>query len=243
MVKGGIVSGSMQAWFGVEMGSILYSFAATLFGEGQARFEGELMPAAEALQKAGLTPVELGPKEGLGLINGTQFSTAQALAALFDAWRLSEGAIVASALSTDAIMGSTAPLRAGIHALRGHRGQIDVATAMRFLDESAAAGEAARARRREEMRQEQELEKERAVGIGQRARIEAQERAAKVQRRVTRVVVTALVVSTPLLFGLIGSWMAKHSREQVFNEREEVFRTREDSFESSRHPSEEAPGT
>jgi len=128
-------------------------------------------------------------------------------------------------------------------AARADRTGGDVATAMRFLDESAAAGEAARARRREEMRQEQELEKERAVGIGQRARIEAQERAAKVQRRVTRVVVTALVVSTPLLFGLIGSWMAKHSREQVFNEREEVFRTREDSFESSRHPSEEAPGT
>jgi histidine ammonia-lyase len=69
----------------------------------------------------------------LALINGTQFSTAYALSALFDAWRNVEAAVVISALSTDAIMGSTATLAAEIHELRGQRGQIDVAGAMRSL--------------------------------------------------------------------------------------------------------------
>jgi histidine ammonia-lyase len=64
--------------------------------------------------------VVLGPKEGLALINGTQFSTAYALAGLFDGWRAAQAALVTGALSTDAIMGSTAPLDPEIHALRGH---------------------------------------------------------------------------------------------------------------------------
>jgi histidine ammonia-lyase len=78
-------------------------------------------------------PVELGPKEGLALINGTQFSTAFALAGLFGAWRGVHSALVTSALSTDAIMGSTAPLQPEIHSLRGHRGQIEAAKIMRAL--------------------------------------------------------------------------------------------------------------
>jgi histidine ammonia-lyase len=77
--------------------------------------------------------VVLGPKEGLALINGSQFSTACALAALFDAARMLRASTVTAALSTDAIMGSTQPLRPEIHALRGHPGQIDVATAMARL--------------------------------------------------------------------------------------------------------------
>ena len=116
----------------------LAHMSAVMIGEGEASVEGRSLPGAEALAAVGLEPVALRAKEGLALINGTQFSTAQALAALFDAWRLTEGAIVASALSTDAIMGSTAPLRAGIHALRGHRGQIDVACAMRALMSGSA---------------------------------------------------------------------------------------------------------
>jgi histidine ammonia-lyase len=79
----------------------------------------------------------LGPKEGLALINGTQFSAGCALAGLFKAGRATRAAVVTSSLSTDAIMGSTAPLNAAIHALRGHQGQIDVAAAMtRLLDGS-----------------------------------------------------------------------------------------------------------
>jgi histidine ammonia-lyase len=73
------------------------------------------MPGAAALKAAGLEPIELTAKEGLALINGTQFSTAYALAGLFEARRLAEAAIVTSCLSTDAIMGSTAPLQPEIH--------------------------------------------------------------------------------------------------------------------------------
>lgn len=111
----------------------LAHMAAGMIGEGQATFAGEVLPGGVALEKAGLTPVVLGPKEGLALINGTQFSTACALAGLFEAWRAARAAVVTSALSTDAIMGSTAPLHPSIHALRGHQGQIDVATAMAQL--------------------------------------------------------------------------------------------------------------
>jgi histidine ammonia-lyase len=107
--------------------------AAVMMGAGEAEFDGQVMPGGTALAAAGLTPVELGPKEGLALINGTQFSTAFALAGLFGAWRAAMSALVTSALSTDAIMGSTAPLQPEIHALRGHRGQIEAGETMRAL--------------------------------------------------------------------------------------------------------------
>jgi histidine ammonia-lyase len=111
----------------------LAHMTAALIGEGEATFGGERMPAGEALDKAGLTPIQLGPKEGLAMINGTQFSTALALIGLFKAWRLGIGGLVTSAMSTDAIMGSTAPTRPEIHALRGHAGQIESAAAIRAL--------------------------------------------------------------------------------------------------------------
>ncbi len=111
----------------------LAHMAAAMMGEGEAFFEDKKMPAAEALRSAGLNPICFGPKEGLGLINGTQFSTACCLVGFFDAVRNAATAIVSSALSTDAIMGSTAPLTEEIHDLRGHRGQIDVARVMRKL--------------------------------------------------------------------------------------------------------------
>lgn len=111
----------------------LAHMAAVMIGEGEATVAGTRMSGAEALKQAGLEPVVLGPKEGLALINGTQFSTACALAGLYDSWRLAEASIVVAALTTDAIMGSTAPLLAEVHDLRGHAGQIDVARAMRRL--------------------------------------------------------------------------------------------------------------
>ncbi|MCB1362650.1 MAG: histidine ammonia-lyase [Rhodobacteraceae bacterium] len=111
----------------------LAHMAAVMMGEGEAEFGGETLPGGEALKRAGLAPVVLGAKEGLALINGTQFSTAFALAALFDAWRAAQAALVTASLSTDAIMGSTAPLQPGIHELRGHAGQIEAAAAMRAL--------------------------------------------------------------------------------------------------------------
>ncbi len=109
----------------------LAHMTAVVIGEGEAEFEGQRMSGAEALDRAGLKPIPLGPKEGLAFINGTQFSTAFALAGLFEAWRASQNALVISAMSTDAIMGSTAPLQPEIHALRGQRGQIEAASTMR----------------------------------------------------------------------------------------------------------------
>ncbi len=111
----------------------LAHMAAAMIGAGEAEFAGHVKPAAQALAEAGLSPVTLGPKEGLALINGTQFSTAYALAGLFDAWRMAQSALVVSALSTDAIMGSTAPLHPEIHTLRGHAGQIEAAATLRAL--------------------------------------------------------------------------------------------------------------
>jgi histidine ammonia-lyase len=122
----------------------LAHMAAAMIGEGRAVYQGEEMSGSEALSRAGLTPVVLGPKEGLALINGTQFSTACALAGLFDAQNAVRNAMVIAALSTDAIMGSTAPLVADIHSLRGHAGQIDVAEAMRDLMEGSEIRESHR---------------------------------------------------------------------------------------------------
>jgi len=111
----------------------LAHMTAVMIGEGEAEVEGTVLPGAVALAQAGLAPVVLGPKEGLACINGTQFTTAYALAGLFRAWRAMQNALVISALSTDAIMGSTAPLQPEIHSLRGHRGQIEAAQAMRAI--------------------------------------------------------------------------------------------------------------
>jgi histidine ammonia-lyase len=119
----------------------LAHMAATMIGVGEM-FVGDVrMPAAQALAEAGLTPLGLGPKEGLALLNGTQFSTANALAALFGAETLFRSALVTGALSTEAAKGSDAPFDPRIHALRRHAGQIAVADALRGL----MAGSAIRA--------------------------------------------------------------------------------------------------
>jgi histidine ammonia-lyase len=115
----------------------LAHMAAVMIGEGEALHAGKRLPGGQALAAAGLNPIVLEAKEGLALINGTQFSTAMALISLFDALRLTANAVLTSCLSTDAAMGSTAPLHPQIHALRGHRGQIEVAERMRALMEGS----------------------------------------------------------------------------------------------------------
>ena len=119
----------------------LAHIAAVMIGHGEAFAKGRIMPAAEALAAAGLAPAQLGPKEGLALLNGTQFSTAYALAGLFGAERLFQSTVLSGALSTDAARGSDAPFDPRIHALRGHRGQIEVAMSLQGL----MAGSAIRA--------------------------------------------------------------------------------------------------
>lgn len=104
-----------------------------LLGEGKARWQGEWLPAKEALQKAGLTPITLAAKEGLALLNGTQASTAFALRGLFEAEDLFASAVVCGALTTEAVLGSRRPFDARIHDVRGQRGQIDAAAMFRHL--------------------------------------------------------------------------------------------------------------
>lgn len=111
----------------------LAHLTAVMIGEGEAVFDGRRMSGAEALKAAGLAPITLGPKEGLAMINGTQVSTALALAGLFGAWRAAQSALVTGALATDAAMGSPVPFRPEIHELRGQHGQIEAAISLRAL--------------------------------------------------------------------------------------------------------------
>ena len=111
----------------------LAHLAATLIGEGNARVHGTMMPASAALQNAGLAPLQLAPKEGLALLNGTQVSTALALTALFKTEIIFASAIVTGALSVDAAKGSDTPFDPRIHAARGQPGQIETAACFREL--------------------------------------------------------------------------------------------------------------
>lgn len=111
----------------------LAHMTAVMLGEGEAFYKATRMNGAAAMKAAGISPVTLTAKEGLALINGTQTSTALALSGLFRTYRAAISAMITGALSTDALMGSTAPLAAEIHNLRGHKGQIDWANAMRTM--------------------------------------------------------------------------------------------------------------
>jgi len=119
----------------------LSHMAAAMIGVGDIMVLGEVVPAAIALSGSGLAPLTLGPKEGLALLNGTQFSTANALAGLFEAERLFQSALITGALATEAAKGSDTPFDPRIHALRRHASQIETAAALRDL----MAGSAIRA--------------------------------------------------------------------------------------------------
>jgi histidine ammonia-lyase len=106
---------------------------AAMMGEGRIDLKGEILPARDALDRLGMEPLQLGPKEGLALINGTQASTAIALDAVFMAERVFGAALAAGALSVDALKGSIKPFDPRISALRGQPGQIRVAAEIRGL--------------------------------------------------------------------------------------------------------------
>jgi histidine ammonia-lyase len=106
---------------------------AALMGEGRIDLKGEILAARAALAKLGMQSLELAPKEGLALINGTQASTALALDALFAGERVFASAIAAGALSVDALKGSVRPFDPRVSELRGQPGQIRVAAALRDL--------------------------------------------------------------------------------------------------------------
>jgi histidine ammonia-lyase len=119
----------------------LAHMSTVLLGTGFVRVRGKVLPAMEGLRLAGLEPVKLRAKEGLALINGTQVSTALALAGLFGAEDVFAAAMVAGAMSVDALKGSDAPFDDRIHQVRGQPGQIAVAREYREL----IAGSAIRA--------------------------------------------------------------------------------------------------
>lgn len=111
----------------------LAHMSAVLLGHGTAKVNGEQRPAADALAQAGLQPLQLAPKEGLALLNGTQVSTALALGALFRAENVLAASVVAGAMSADAIQGSDTPFDDRIQQVRGHAGQIAIAGLLRDL--------------------------------------------------------------------------------------------------------------
>jgi len=111
----------------------LAHLSLAVLGLGEIRRHGEVLPAAEALAQEALSPLALGPKEGLALLNGTQVSTALALAGLFEIETVFAGAVVSGALALDALQGSDAPFDPRIHHLRGQDGQARVAQVYREL--------------------------------------------------------------------------------------------------------------
>lgn len=111
----------------------LAHLALVLIGEGEARFRGKVLPGAEALASAGMKPLKLGAKEGLALINGTQFMTAIGALALAEAEHLCDVADAAGALTLEALKGTEAAFDPRIHRLRPHPGQVRSAAQVRAL--------------------------------------------------------------------------------------------------------------
>lgn len=111
----------------------LAHMAGALIGIGEVRVNGSLVPAVAALRAAGIEPLRLAPKEGLALLNGTQVSTALALAGVFRTENILSAALMAGAMSSDAIKGSDTPFDRRIQSVRGHGGQIAVAAVLRDL--------------------------------------------------------------------------------------------------------------
>ena len=116
----------------------LAHLALPLIGEGEAEVEGRMLPGAEALAAVGLEPVRLQAKEGLSLVNGTQFMAAFGALGLARAQRLAKVADLACALSLEALQGSRTSFLPQIHALRPLRGQTDsAANVLHLLEDSA----------------------------------------------------------------------------------------------------------
>jgi histidine ammonia-lyase len=111
----------------------LAHLSLALIGEGRVRVRGKEQDCRAALNAAGIEPLELGPKEGLALLNGTQVSTALALEGLFAAEDLLAGSILTGAMSVDAALGSRVPFDARIQNVRGQPAQIAVAAAFRAV--------------------------------------------------------------------------------------------------------------
>jgi histidine ammonia-lyase len=122
----------------------LAHLALPLVGEGEAWFDGDRLPGRDALERAGLEPQSLLAKEGLSLVNGTQFMAAFGALGLVRGRRLAKAADVACALSLEALQGSRTSFLPQVHALRPLRGQQDAAANVLTLLEDSAINEAHR---------------------------------------------------------------------------------------------------
>jgi histidine ammonia-lyase len=122
----------------------LAHLALPLIGEGEAWFDGERLPGADALARAGLESIQPGAKEGLSLVNGTQFMAAFAALGLVRARRLARAADISCALSLEALQGSRNSFLPQIQALRGLKGQAESAANVLRLLEGSAINEAHR---------------------------------------------------------------------------------------------------
>ena len=109
-----------------------------LIGEGELFFEGRWWPATAALKQCGLEPLTLSAKEGLALINGTQFIAAHSVWALYEWYNLLESADIIGALSLDGLMGSVKPFDARLHAIRPFAGNQLVAARLQILLQDSA---------------------------------------------------------------------------------------------------------
>jgi histidine ammonia-lyase len=116
----------------------LAHLGVALLGEGEVRVDGETIPATAGLDRAGLAPMRLAPKEGLAIVNGTQASTALAVDGLFAAEAAFAAALTAGALSVEAALGRDMPFDGRIHAARGQPGQAEVAAVLRDLLKDSA---------------------------------------------------------------------------------------------------------
>jgi histidine ammonia-lyase len=117
--------------------SPLSQLALVLLGEGEAFYNGERMPGAEAMRRAGLEPVRPTYKEGLALINGTQMMTGEACLLLCDTERLYKQALIAAAMSLEALKAVQQPFDARVHQVKPQAGQAEVAAALRNLLEGS----------------------------------------------------------------------------------------------------------
>jgi histidine ammonia-lyase len=120
----------------------LAHLALPIVGEGEAWHDGELLSGADALAAAGLEPTRLAAKEGLSLINGTQFMAAYGALGIVRARLLAQAADLACALSLEALQGSRTSFLPQIHALRPLRGQAASAANVLHLIEGSAINEA-----------------------------------------------------------------------------------------------------
>lgn len=111
----------------------LANMCLPLLGLGEVRYNGEKLPAAQVCSEFGWEPITLASKEGLALLNGTQFMLSFAVWNLLKAKRLMEQADMIAALSLDAFDGRLEPFTHGVHAIRPHNGQIETAAAIRNI--------------------------------------------------------------------------------------------------------------